>query len=326
MRSSESGFSLAETLVAIAIMMVVSATVTSALMQMSKSQATIWNRTEMHSGVRSATELLQQEVGQAGRITLPTTITLNGAVALATRTLTLSAANGGNPTTGIYVGEYLTIDTGSMANCVVNCPETVEVKGVDAGANQITVDNVLASSLGQMNPGVVSAHATAAPVTVYGGFASGIVPTNYATSPSRGDILKLYGDINGDGNMVYVEYTCDTANGYLYRNMMSFDAANKPPIGAAQVLLGNIQANPGGTDCFTYQQMTVSGNTYVTDVAITLTVQTQQKDPITNQYQTETKALLNVSPRNVFNVWQLASSGGTDHIQRMPPSVTNLLQ
>ena len=30
-------------------------------------QATIWNRTQMHSGIRGATEVLQQEVGQAGR-------------------------------------------------------------------------------------------------------------------------------------------------------------------------------------------------------------------------------------------------------------------
>ena len=34
---------------------------------MTKQQQTIWNRTEMHSGIRGATELLQQEVGQAGR-------------------------------------------------------------------------------------------------------------------------------------------------------------------------------------------------------------------------------------------------------------------
>jgi hypothetical protein len=48
-------------------------------------------------------------------------------------------------------------------------------------------------------------------------------------------------------------------------------------------------------------------------------------DPITKQFQLETKALLNVSPRNVFNVWQLASAGVTDRIQPMPPTVTALL-
>ena len=76
---SESGFSLVELLVATGLLLVVSSIVTSALLQMTKHQQTIWNRTEMHSGVRGATELLQQEVGQAGRITLPAPVTLDRA-------------------------------------------------------------------------------------------------------------------------------------------------------------------------------------------------------------------------------------------------------
>ena len=63
----------------------------------------------------------------------------------------------------------------------------------------------------------------------------------------------------------------------------------------------------------------------MTDVAITLTVQTEQVDPVTKQKQKETKALLNVSPRNIFNVWQLASIGLFDRVQPTPASVTALL-
>jgi hypothetical protein len=139
----------------------------------------------------------------------------------------------------------------------------------------------------------------------------------------------MYGDINGDGNMVFVEYTCDTANHYLYRNVMAFDAASKPAVTNSQILLSNIVDNPGGTACFTYQttSMTVQGTifTFVLDVAVTLTVQTQQIDPITRTYQTETKALLNVSPRNVFNAWMLASIGYTDRIQSTPTTISALL-
>ena len=65
---SEAGFSLAEMLIATGLLLVVSSIVTQALLQITQQQQTIWNRTEMHSGVRGATELLQQEVGQAGRI------------------------------------------------------------------------------------------------------------------------------------------------------------------------------------------------------------------------------------------------------------------
>src|SRR5262249_30891609 len=77
---SEAGFSLPELLVATALLLIISGAVTSALMQMTNSQKTIWNRTEMHAGVRSATELLQQEVGQAGRVAVPSSIQLADAV------------------------------------------------------------------------------------------------------------------------------------------------------------------------------------------------------------------------------------------------------
>src|SRR4249920_1795968 len=77
---SESGFSLMELMVATALMLVVSAIVTSALVQMRASQRTISNRTAMHSGIRGATELLQQEVGQAGLVALPAPATLGANV------------------------------------------------------------------------------------------------------------------------------------------------------------------------------------------------------------------------------------------------------
>jgi len=54
-------------------------------------------------------------------------------------------------------------------------------------------------------------------------------------------------------------------------------------------------------------------------------VQTQSVDAVTKQFQTETKALLNVSPRNVFNTWSLASIGYTDRIQSTPTTVTTLI-
>jgi hypothetical protein len=103
------------------------------------------------------------------------------------------------------------------------------------------------------------------------------------------------------------------------------DVATKPPITADLALLNNITANPDGTDCFTYQQQTVNGTPYVLDVAITLTVKTPNRDATTGLFETETKALLNVSPRNVFNIWQLAGLGVSNRVQPMPASVQTLL-
>jgi len=164
-----------------------------------------------------------------------------------------------------------------------------------------------------------------------GGFAEGVIPTTRVNG-STDNVLKIVGDINADGSIVYVEYTCDWAAGRLYRNMMDYDAdpTSKPGLAVEQVLLDNLLPNPpdpGGIarPCFTYDQRTIYGNTYVINVAIMTTVRTDEVDKTTGQFQTVTKALLNVAPRNVFNVWQVASLNYRDRIEPLPASVVALL-
>jgi len=137
--------------------------------------------------------------------------------------------------------------------------------------------------------------------------------------------LKIFGDINGSGKMVYVEYTCDLVNNVLYRNQMDFDAAVKVAPGIEQILVENVQPNPGNAPCFTYQEETIANDVFVIGVAITLTVQSQDKDPITQKYQQESKALLNVSPRNVFNAWQMYSLQLYNRVQPTPPATALLM-
>ncbi len=307
------GFTLIEMMIAVLVLMVVSGTVIKGVMDLTNLHNTIMNRTDMHAGVRNATELLTQEVGQAGKIALPGTVTVTANAAAGATTLTVSS------TTGMFAGEYLVISKAAAGDT----EETVSVTAVNNGT-QITV------------PAMTYAHSASAVVTPPGGFAAGVVPTNTANG-STATILKIFGDINSDGNMVYVEYTCDTAAGRLYRNSMAFTAGAKPAKTVDMVLIDNILANPGGTACFTYQTQTANVTdvnnvttvvTFVTDVAITLTVQTQNRDRNTNTFQTETKALLNVSPRNVFNVWQgagLLVNTPNTRVQPTPASVTALL-
>jgi prepilin-type N-terminal cleavage/methylation domain-containing protein len=296
---SERGFTMIETLIAMVLLLIVMGGVMESMLQFSRTQTTVWNRANMHGAVRGATELLQQEVGQAGRVALPPGLVTSSSVLVpALSSVSVSS------TSGMFVGEYVVVDAGANE-------ETVQVSSVD--------------STTQFSAIFANAHAANVPVAVRGGFASGVVPTTVANG-STDSVLKIYGDINDDGNMVYVEYVCDTTAGYLYRNMMSFASPSKPPRSASQVLLSNIRPNPGGTPCFTYEQKTVIGTTFVVNVAISLTTQTQLRDPVTRLFQTETKALLNVAPRNVFDVWQLASIGVDDRIQPMPPTVTNLIR
>src|SRR5688572_18624083 len=103
----QAGFSMVELLIVLAILTVVGGVIMSAMLQMIETQGTISNRTSMHAAVRSATELMQQEVGQAGRAAAPAAITLTQAVTTGetgsslTRTVSSIA--------GLFVGQYLIV-------------------------------------------------------------------------------------------------------------------------------------------------------------------------------------------------------------------------
>jgi prepilin-type N-terminal cleavage/methylation domain-containing protein len=301
--AGEGGFTLVELLVSMAVLLVVSGIVVGGSMDMTRLGQKMTNRSDMHSGVRNATALLQQEVGQAGRISLPGTVVTQGATGIGVFTIPVTS------TAGMFVGELLVVDSGANE-------ETIDVTAVDTGANTITADFAVA-------------HAAGARVGVTGGFWAGVIPTTMANG-STGTVLKIVGDVNGDGQMVYVEYQCDLANGFLYRNVMPYNAAAKPAVTVEQILLTNLLPNPANPNgnvppCFTYQERTFAGRTYVIGVAIMTTVRSQVRDQNTNDFQRVTKALLNVAPRNVINVWQNASLSYLNRVQPLPPSVVQLL-
>jgi len=296
-RSLQAGLSILELMTALALLLIVSGSIMGSLLGMMKVQAQVSNRTEMHSSVRSATELLEQEISQAGRITLPAAVYLTnaGGVSAAGTSMTVTSA------TGMFANELLTVDSGANQ-------ETVTISSISGATLTVSAFQY--------------AHVLNVPVQALGAFGTGVVPPAL-TNGSSGTVLKLFGDINGDGNMLYVEYTCDTTAGKLYRNSMAFTAGSKPAKTDSMVLLNNIIANPGGTACFTYQ--TPANNTsYVIDVAVTLTIQTQNINQQTGVYDQETKALLNIAPRNIFAAYyQYASLG--NRVQPMPATVTSLL-
>ena len=302
--SGDSGFTLIELMISMGILLTVSSVVMGGVMNLTQLNTTVTNRSDMFAAVRNASSLLQQEVGQAGRITLPVASKLSAAVATGVQTVAVTSV------AGMFVGEWLDIDTGDTR-------ETVQLTAVGGGT---------------ITGNFTMAHAVDAPVSVAGGFSAGVVPPAVSLNPavpnftngSTPNMLKIFGDINGNGSMVYVEYICDTVNRRLTRNSMAFTDAKAPPT-VEQILVDNLLANPNGTACFTYQTKAVSGTPFVVGVAITITVESREVDPVTKARQRESKALLMVSPRNVFNVWQMASLGVTNRVQPMPATVVNLL-
>jgi hypothetical protein len=318
---NEAGTSLVETMVSLTLMLIVSAGVMQALVRFSWTQNLVFGRSAMHDGVRSATELLQQEVGQAGSVSLPAGTHLTSAVtAVGNATVSVST------TTGMFVGENVVVGAGADE-------ETVQIDAITPGTpGTFTGSFSLTHAISPQTP-----------VTVRGGFATGIVPcasssacpgssvgtTTYANG-STGYLLKLYGDINDNGQMVYVEYKCDIDSGMLYRNVIENavvvgSTPTKAAPGATQILLDNLTDPASGrVPCFVYQQATVGSQVFVVNVAISLTTKTQSADRAAG-IQRETKSLLNVAPRNVFNAWLLASMGSFQRIQPIPASITSLL-
>lgn len=288
------GFSLLELLVSLTVMLMITG---SALAVLSRA-VQMWTgqqiQAEMHAGLRSTFELMTQEIGQAGALnfapqTLPVAVFANP----------LPQVVNVGPTTNIFVGEQLTIDTGS------------------------TQENVLVTAIisNRITAIFTKSHPAGARVVAQGVFPQGVLSSSTATS------LKLFGDINADGTLVYVQYDCDTGAGTLRRSVTTI-APGVTTRNASQVLLRNLVANPAGTPCFQYGTgvaVTVGTNTYtfVPSVGVSLTLQTSKRDPQTGAFVTMTKSFSNLTPRNVLAGLAMAQStpATTNRLQSTPPGV-----
>src|SRR6185436_1050521 len=161
---SQAGFSLIEALVATSILLILFGAATNGLNQTAIFSKVVGNRTEMHGSVRGATELMQQEIGQAGRIALPGPITTTAGVLKGNNPVALSTV------AGLFVGAQVVVGTNDQT-------ETVTISAING--NTITAVFTLD-------------HLAAEPVQVFGGFGTGVVPPSM-TNASTGTVLKLYG-------------------------------------------------------------------------------------------------------------------------------------
>ena len=298
------GFTLVELMVSVLILSLIMGAFIAALSTSEQSYARTELGSDMYENVRSVAELLAQEIGQAGLVSLPAT--------------TLTAAVTGNPaaqavnvsqTTSMYVGEQLLVDAGG------------------ASEELVTLTAVTSTTMSGI---FQNAHASGAPVTVLGAYPSGIVPvgaTDGSTSvnePGK-SILNMYGDINGDGSLVYIRYTCDTTStpGTLTRSVTVITPGVNT-INTPQTLLSTLIPNPGGTPCFQYTSYPVGTpvNTYVTNVGLTISVRSLTPDPQTQAYLTMTKSFLDLAPRNVLAGFELGNAGITNRLQAQPPNVS----
>lgn len=285
------GFSLVELVVSMTVLLIVAGATLTALSYAERLYGSQQSQVDMHAGLRGSFELLTQEVGQAGSLNfVPQTLSANVTGSGSAQTVTLSSA------TNIFVGEQLTVDTGSFQ-------ELVQVTAIPA-SNQIT--------------GIFhQSHTTGDPIFAQGVFPQGVLTTSTATS------LQILGDVNADGTVDYVQYDCDTVAGTLIRSITTL-APGVTTRNASQTLLTNMVANPGGTPCFQYgAAVTASGYTFIPSVAVSLTVQTSKRDPQTGAFITMTKSFSNLSSRNILAGMAMAQASPaiTNRLQATPPGL-----
>jgi len=284
------GFSLIESLVSMVVMLFLMGAVFHVLGKYQRSYQNEQVTTDMRQGARGALELLSQEVGQAGYLgSTPTPRALSASVTGSStdpQTVALSS------TANLFPGEKLLVDTGAAS-------EVVAVTSVSGNS----VSGIFRKNHNTQN----------VPVNTSGVFAQGVLlpPAPGQPTPNQ---LQIFGDINGDGILQYVEYTYDPAAGTLSRSITPYPDTVPGP---ARVLLRNLQPNPGGTDFFQYYPKTDNfGKTYRTEVTVTATTQTESPDPETKQYRTMTSSLV-LTARNVLSARDLANNRLTDRIQTM---------
>jgi len=308
-RAACGGFSLVELLVSMVVLSIIMGAIVSALATSQEAYGKTELQSDMYENVRGAAELMEQEIGQAGLLSLPAS-TISAAVLAGATSPTVSS------TTSMYVGEQLIVDAGSANE------EQVTTTAVGAGSITIT-------------PAFAKAHGSGAPITVLGVFPNGVVypgSTDGSTSNVEPGVstLNLFGDINGDGTLVYVRYVCDTSvtPGTLTRSVTTI-TPGVDTISAAQTLLSTLIPNPGGTPCFQYTTYSVgtAPTNVVTNVGLTISVQSLRPDPKTGVYLTMTKSFLDLSPRNVLSAFELAGAGINfsvlnNRLQNTPPNVT----
>jgi type II secretory pathway pseudopilin PulG len=280
------GFSLIEFLVSVVVTLFLMGAVFHVLGKYQRTYQTEQVTTDMRQGARSAMELLSQEVGQAGYLGFTTT-SLNADVTGAAIAQTVPLAS----TANIFNGEILMVDAGVAQELVT----VTDLTGT-------TVSGVFRNS-----------HSKDAPVNAVGVFSQGVLPPPSSTA----NVLQLFGDVNADGTLRYVEYRYDSAAGTLSRSITPIDAAVQE---TPRVLLRDLQPNANGTAFFQYRTQAVPGGNCVIEVTVTATTRTSSPDPESKQYRSMTSSLV-LSPRNVLVARDLAVAGAMLRLQPAPPGL-----
>lgn len=287
---SQDGFSLLEMMVSILILIPVMAAALSLFSVGIRQQATEQTSVDANQEARSALEMMSTEIAQAGSHGDRETTTTSP-VSPSTNSQEISVAD----SAGFTVGDFVDVDTGASM-------ETVQLTAVGNG----TLSAVFRT-----------AHASGVPVRLFAlPFAGGIIPPAGMGADSAATVttLRFFGDINGNSNILYVEYDYDSANEQITRSMTPVSQSTK---NAALPIVRNIK--PGTVDFTLY----TDGMGIVTSAALKMTVQNTWKSG-TKHEETElsTRVLIPSAVAAASLLDELNTYGGVNRFPPTPSRVT----
>ncbi len=218
LKDRQDGFSLVELLVSLVVLVPLMSAVVSLFGVAMNQRATEQSSIEANLEARAGMEMITQEISQAGSHHDAATTTTSVISTPLTSAQPVAVAS----SAGFAVGDF------------------VEV-GVGASWERLQITDVTGNSIS----GVFRlAHpATGAPVRLFAlPYAAGLIPPAGLgpSSSSTETTIRLFGDLNGDGTICYVEYVYDSQNSQITRSMTPITSATK---NAAIPLISNIKAN-----------------------------------------------------------------------------------
>jgi Tfp pilus assembly protein PilW len=286
----EDGFTIAEMLVSLLILVPLIGAVVGLFSVAVNQHGSEQSSVEANQDARSGLEMMTMEIAQAGSHGDRSTTTTS-AITASIDPQAVSVAS----SSGFTIGDYVDLDSGANK-------EIVEVTAV--GTDSISGVSRIA-------------HAASAPIRLFAlPYLTGVIPPAGLGADSSATVtrLKFFGDIDGDGNVYYVEYDYDKANAQITRSMTPITQASMNP---ALPLVRNVKS-----DSVQFTLYTDSQNV-VTSVSLALTVQNTWVTG--SKYQETELSSRIVIPSGVAGsalLKELQTYGGVNRLPLTPPQVT----
>lgn len=323
-RTSQSGFTLVELLISVALLVVLTGAILGGLGGVQKNYRGDEIRASLNQQVRATMEIISQEIGQAGLP--PSGISGNsvyaGTGAAGALTTLSAAATAGTTTTATVAsigllqnGMLVVVDTGANAELLV--------LGTPSG-NSVPVATVTGTA------GFQKTHASGAALYPQGVYPNGVYfispPATQGTSSFSYQSLIMFGDITGTGKLTVIQYNCPTTAtasytdpsgvqwGPLIRTEYDYTdssgtwtSSTANMLDLVRVATTTYATGPADGCRFDYNVVTPQTVAWymTTSVNVTIIAESVRVDPATGNPEVVSKSFMNIQPRNILNAYNM---------------------